>query len=267
MLPNGHLLRAAPIKTGGIGGGEGGRIEEYDWEGNLVWSYNCADSKKTMHHDIEPLPNGNVLALVVEYKSNAECAAAGFDTRGLRDGHLMPEYVIEIEKVGKTGGKIVWEWHVWDHLIQDNDPKKPNYGKPSEHPERISVEVNGHGNKAFWNHANSIDYSTERDEIMISARGCSELWVIDHSTTTKEAAGRTGGRRGKGGDLVYRWGNPAAYTLGTARERRLFQQHDCQWIAPGRPGAGNILVYNNGLSRPKPGSTEPVEFNRRQPGG
>lgn len=29
----------------------------------------------------------------------------------------------------------------------------------------------------------------------------------------------------------------------------LFQQHDAQWIADGCPGAGNILIFNNGLSR------------------
>ena len=43
LLPNGHLVRAAMLKVqGGTGGGEGGRIEEYDWDGNLVWEFNHA---------------------------------------------------------------------------------------------------------------------------------------------------------------------------------------------------------------------------------
>jgi hypothetical protein len=78
-----------------------------------------------------------------------------------------------------------------------------------------------------------------------------EIWVIDHSTTTAEAAGHTGGRYGKGGDLLYRWGNPLSYRAGTLDDQRLFGSHDVQWIDPGLPGEGNFLIYNNGLLRPE----------------
>ena len=38
LLENGHLLRACMTKGQlSSGGGEGGRIEEYDWDDNLVW--------------------------------------------------------------------------------------------------------------------------------------------------------------------------------------------------------------------------------------
>jgi hypothetical protein len=74
--------------------------------------------------------------------------------------------------------------------------------------------------------------------------------VIDHSTTTAEAAGHSGGNSGKGGDLLYRWGNPRAYNAGDADDQQLFVQHDVQWIPSGYPGAGNILVFNNGGGRP-----------------
>jgi len=258
LLPNGHLLHSSFIKGagGGTGGGEGGRIEEYDWAGNLVWEFDYYSRDYSTHHDIQPLPNGNILALVVERKSLDECLAVGFTQQALRDGELLPDSVIEIEPIYPQGGRIVWEWHVWDHLVQDNDPTKPNYGDPAEYPERISVEVNG-GNSAssFWNHMNSIDYNPQLDQIMLSVRGCSELWIIDHSTTPAEAAGTSGGRWGKGGDLLYRWGNPAAYRRGDASDQMLFQQHDCQWIEPNCPGAGNILVFNNGLRRLPAGYT------------
>ena len=254
LLPNGDLLHCCFTKSGGFTrGGEGGRLEEYDWDGNLVWELDYASDTYLAHHDVAILPNGNVLALAVEKKSYAECLAAGFRPDALRDRELYPDYVIEIEPTRPRGGRIVWEWHVWDHLIQEHDRAKPNYGDVSEHPERIWVDCNGRGAAAFWNHMNSIDYNPKLDQIMLSVRGSSELWVVDHSTTTAQARGDSGGRYGKGGRLLYRWGNPAAYQRGTARDQMLFQQHDTQWIPDGSPGAGNILVFNNGLRRLPPG--------------
>ena len=52
---------------------------------------------------------------------------------------------------------------------------------------------------------NAVDYNAEFDQLMISVHNLSEVWIIDHSTTTAEAAGHTGGRSGKGGDILYRW--------------------------------------------------------------
>ena len=63
---------------------------------------------------------------------------------------------------------------------------------------------------------NSVAYHPELDQIVLSVLGFSEIWIIDHGTTTAEAAGHTGGRSGKGGDLLYRWGNPRAYRAGSA---------------------------------------------------
>ena len=85
---------------------------------------------------------------------------------------------------------------------------------------------------------------------MLSSRNYNEIWVIDHNTTTEEAAGHTGGAQNRGGDILYRWGNPAAYDHGTVDDQKLFGQHDAHWIPEGRPGAVNILVYNNGIGRP-----------------
>jgi len=250
LLPNGHLLHCCFARNRGFTrGGEGGRIEEFDWEGNLVWEFTYSSDQHLSHHDIEPLPSGNILVLAVEKKSYEECIAAGFNPRNLRDRQLFPEHIIEIQPTRPKGAKIVWEWHVWDHLVQNNDRTKANFGDPAAHPELIDVDCNGRAVPAFWNHANSIAYSPELDQIVLSARGCNEIWVIDHGTTTAEAKGHTGGRRGKGGDLVYRWGNPAAYGRGTRDDRQLFQQHDAQWVPDGYPGAGNLVIFNNGLDR------------------
>jgi hypothetical protein len=99
-------------------------------------------------------------------------------------------------------------------------------------------------------HTNSIDYNEEFDQILISVCNFNEIWVIDHSTTTEEEAGHTGGISGKGGDILYRWGNPQTYDEGTSIDQKLFMQHDATWINKGYPGEGNILVFNNGKNRP-----------------
>jgi hypothetical protein len=250
LLPNGHLLRACMLRVqGGTGGGEGGRIEEYDWDGNLVWEFNHATRDYQLHHDLVPLPNGHILALMVERKSREQALAAGFEANMMRDDYLVPDAVVEIEPTYPKGGKIVWEWHVWDHLVQDSNRGKPNYGDPAAHPELVDVACNGRATAAFWNHMNSLDYNVKLDQISLSVRGCNEIWIIDHSTTTEEAAGHTGGKHGKGGDLLYRWGNPAAYGRGTAADKQLVQQHDGLWIPDGHPGAGHMTIFNNGYDR------------------
>ena len=241
LLENGNMLHCCLTKNRNfIGGGEGGRLEEFDWDGNLVWEYWLSDDNNLMHHDIAPMPNGNILAMVVERKSIKEAVQAGFDPSTLRDQQLFPDYIVEIEKTGPKSGKIVWEWHVWDHLIQDFDKSKDNYGNVSDNPGKIDPNGSGRRTKAFWNHFNSIDYHPQLDQIVISVRGNSEIWIIDHDITTEEA-------RGPKGDLLYRWGNPATYKR--SAKQTLFQQHDSQWIPPGYPGAGNMLVFNNGLGR------------------
>ena len=247
LRDNGNLVRAAMLKgASNIGGGEGGRVEEYDWNDNLVWSFNYATNDYCTHHDFKILPNGNLLMLAVERKSMAEAIAVGFDGGRLMDGYVAPEKLVEIQRDGDSF-KVVWEWHVWDHLIQGTNRNLANYGDPKAHPELLNVQG---GAPAFWNHANSVHYNPSLDQIVISARSHNELWIIDHSTTTAEAKSHAGGKRGKGGDFLYRWGNPQQYLAGTMQDRVLFNQHDAQWIEPGLPGAGNILLFNNGLDRP-----------------
>lgn len=255
MLESGHLLRSCMTKGKlSSGGGEGGRVEEYDWDDNLVWELDFSTETYMQHHDIRRLPNGNILMLVIEKKTYDECIAAGFDASKFQPeiaskGMMLPDYIVEIKPTYPKGGTVVWEWHTWDHLIQDFSSSKANYGNPKLHPELIDCDGDGRNLPAFWNHMNSIDYNPEFDQIAVSVRGNSEVWIVDHSTTTAEAKSHSGGKRGKGGDLLYRWGNPACYGAGTKTEQRYFEQHDVEWVKPGYPGAGNMTCFNNGLGR------------------
>lgn len=162
---------------------------------------------------------------------------------------MLPEAIIEVQPTRPYGGIVVWEWHVWDHLIQDYSPTNNNYGVVSAHPELVNCNPPTGQAQQFWNHANSLDYNPQFDQIMISIRNNSELWIIDHSTTTAEAKGHTGGRYGKGGDLLYRWGNPIQYKLGTQANQMLWQQHCCMWVPTNCPNAGHIIIHDNGVGR------------------
>jgi hypothetical protein len=285
FLENGHLLRTGSLmgeeqKFGG-GPGAGGRVQEFDWDGNLTWDFKLFNDKQLPHHDITGLPNGNVLMIVWDKKTPQEALAAGRRPELTPDNHLLPDSILEVRPTGKTSGEIVWEWHLWDHLVQDFDKTKANYGSVAEHPELVNINYGEDAlapakttkeqqeklksigyvgantptgrpprQNADWTHCNAVAYNPQLDQIIVSVHGFSEFWIIDHSTTAKEAAGHAGGRYGKGGDLLYRFGNPLAYRAGTKQDQRLFAQHNAHWIPPGVPGAGHVMVFNNGNGRP-----------------
>jgi len=246
LLDDGSILRTMKLTYGY--GGAGGGLQRISWNGAVLWDFRYINDQHLSHHDIKPLPNGDVLMIAWEYKTRAEALAAGRNPSLLSGPTLMPDEVIEVKPSGPTSGDIVWEWHVWDHLIQDFDASKENYGVVGDHPELI--DLNYGYTVDDWLHTNSIDYNVTYDQILLSVRNFNEVWVIDHSTTTEEAAGHTGGHSGHGGDLLFRWGNPQAYRAGTAADQRFYGQHDASWIESGCPGAGDILVFNNGLGRP-----------------
>lgn len=242
LLDNGNILRATSIPSGASS--SAGGFQEVAWDGTIIWEYNFDEQ----HHDIEPLPNGNVLIIANETKTRAEVIEAGRDP-DLLGTNLQITVLFEIANTD-TGSAIVWEWHLWDHLIQDFDPDKNNYGNVGQHPELMDINYMERLG-SDWNHTNSVDYNTEFDQIVLSNRALNDIWVIDHSTTTSEAAGHSGGNSGMGGDILYRWGNPVSYRAGDNDDQMLFEQHDASWIESGNPGSGNILIFNNGLGRPE----------------
>ena len=348
LLENGHLFRPAEAvnrKPGFQGPAAGGRIQEFDWDGHLVWDFEYHSEMRLPHHDAIKLPNGNALLICWEMIDEQEAVARGRRPETVKDSHLQPDCLVEIQPTGLTTGEIVWEWRSWDHLIQDRDKTRPSYGAISEHPELFDVNyIHGEEDQVSklmatkegreklrslgyvgsapaapadakkdaakkddskndalkkdgekkdgekrdtdtkdgkqedaskapskdgqkndtalavrknpdWMHVNAVAYNAELDQIALSSPQFHEIWIIDHSSTTEEARGHTGGRWGKGGDLLYRWGNPRAYRNGTSLDQRLFGQHNIQWIPRGLPGEGHLLVFNNG------GRRKPEEYS------
>ena len=244
LLEDGSLLRAEQPGRHAFftSGGAGGRISRYSWDSTLLWRYDLFTDQQIQHHDIEPLPNGNVLVLGWELKTREEAIAAGRDPERVSDDGIWPEYLVELRPIGEDGAEVVWEWHLWDHLIQDIDQSKSNFGSVAGSPGKVDFNFAAN-RRADWTHANGIHYNVELDQIAISVRRFSEAWIVDHGATSEEAAGPAG-------DLLYRWGNPLAYGQGSEADQRLYLQHDVRWIEAGRPGAGNLMAFNNGQGRP-----------------
>ena len=255
------------------GGGETGRFSKISWDGKILWEFEYANEKFHAHHDFAVLPSGNILAIAWEARTFQEAVDAGRKTALTPKAGLWPDKIVEIKPNGAQGAEIVWEWHLWDHMIQDHDPKKANYGNPAEHPELLDINLGDSlpplisqdsmdilkkqgrerrnqtpenmGSDVY--HVNAIKYNADLDQIAFSSPNLSEIFIIDHSTTTREAAGHSGGRWKKGGDFLYRWGNPQNYRRGDSTNRKLFRQHDIRWIEKGYPGAGNLTVFNNDI--------------------
>ena len=325
LLEDGSLLRCGQVVDAQFrASGHGGLIQRVSWEGELLWEYRLADERVQAHHDIEPLPNGNVIAIVWDFHGSQEAIASGRDPQTLGSGPgFLSGALLEIRPTGPCSGDIVWEWHAWDHRTQDRDPDAPCYAQPNDPgvagridlnrgrdlgleratrsaargrepgpedrtrieaeraliaeieadmralgyaggaeepapdntlPERVqrsgrsgSRPVRGGPPRSLdWLHLNAVAYSPEQDLLLLCSRTLSEVWIVDHSTTTKEASGSSGGRFGHGGDLLYRWGNPAAYGCGTEDDRNLFLPHDPRWI----DGGTAFTVFNNGPGRP-----------------
>ena len=257
LMPDGSRLASGNMFSDQFneGGGNRGCIEEYAADGSLNWRLRLETDDYIHHHDAVKLDNGNVLAVVWERVSTDMVIALGRDPDFIaEDGNFWFDGIVE---VNPATAEIVWEWSARHHLIQDFDPGKPSYGVVADHPQRLDINAfrpnrEGKIGSPDWTHVNALDYNAELGQIIFSSNYLSEVFVIDHSTTPFEAQGSSGGRYGKGGDFLYRWGQTENYDRGDAEGRTLFSQHDVQWIRPGLPGAGNILIFNNGDEQLRP---------------
>jgi hypothetical protein len=243
LLEDGNLLRCSkPGNNQFMAGGQGGLLEILDWNSNILWSYEISDNNQCQHHDAMQLPNGNILAIVWESHTKIDAMANGRVTMG---SEMWSEKLIEIQPIGTDSGVIVWQWRAWDHLVQDADSTKPNYGVIADHPELLDINMGVlNSTTSDWLHFNSLDYNAELDQIMVSSHEVSEVYIIDHSTTMEEAASHAGGNSGKGGDLLYRWGNRRITTGALPTIRNSSNSITC--IGSLQPAAHCFLIMVSG---------------------
>ncbi len=233
LLPDGSLLASIQAADADIQfGGFAGKIQIIGKDGATAWEFDYSKEGHTTHHDVELLPNGNIITIVWERISRELAIANGSNL----DMDVFPEAIIEVNPETDT---IVWEWHAWDHLVQDFDATKSNYGTLSENPQLINFNyVNSTDGDIM--HANGIAYDALNDLIYLSVNFYSEVWVIDHSSTTQEAAKHTGGNFGVGGDLVYRFGNPGTQNISDV-PRLFINNHFPNLFEPNK-----MLIFTNG---------------------
>ncbi len=258
--PNGCTPGTSGCTQINVGGGHGGYIQEFDWAGNVVWDYELNDATHVQHHTITPSPwtAGNVLILGWEYKSNAECIAMGRNPATIGRG-MWPDYAIEVNRAKQ----IVWEFHVWDNLVQNFDPTKPNYGQPIDNPTKWDINWTVPGMAVVgtdtiasttqdWTHWNTANYHpTDPNKIVFNSRHMGESYIVDK--TTKK--------------LIWRFGNPSVYGAGRAPsfmddgDQLIWGPHHAHIIPPGHPGAGNMLILDNGWNRTAGNRTRSIEVD------
>lgn len=272
LLPNGHLLRGytpagwgtatkpRPVSIGGASGG----VEEFDWDGNLVWQCPAISDTMCQHHTFYRMPNGNTLVLVWEYVTMEDSIALGRDPALVQDltatgslAGLWPDAVLEYN----PAKQIVWEWHAFEHLVQNFDPTKPNYGEPIDNPDKY--DINFYVKTRFgtwdWSHGNNIEYNPVTDQILVNFRNWGEFYIFDHSTPDSA------------GSILYRWGNPGAYGAGELPvwpndgDQILWGSHCAVWLGTGDNvnfgTLGHVLVFDNGWLRPSGNLSRSVEVN------
>ncbi len=190
-------------------------IYEYDWDSNVVWTHEGIDSV----NDLRVLPNGNRLLIAHEpipdaFQRRVRDVPANQWWAARRRGSEEHQKGADLYEVS-LAHEIVWEWHAHDHLdLNRYSPVTP----PGD-----------------WLHVNSIqplpenkwyDAGDERfrpGNVLLNTRNIDTLYIIDKETK----------------EIVWEWSHD--YKGGLAHP------HEPEMIGKGLPGAGNILIFDNGL--------------------
>jgi len=221
LLNNGNIL----VSRGGMTSTDG-CIDEYDWEGNLVWRY-IPEGKiphehlTGPHHDVWRKENGNTLLVCrepvpEEYLKEVRNPLWQNQT-------ICGDTILEVSREGE----VVWEWNSHGHL-------DINHYRLLASPDWQAGPFNS--TVVDWTHINTVrdlpenhwfDLGDERfrpGNVMISPRQLDTVYIIDRDT--KEVV----------------WEYSGDYFGG------LSGQHEPYMIPKGYPGEGNVLVFDNGAS-------------------
>ena len=197
------------------------------------------------------MENGNLLITAYKKYNSEELLDKNYRWRASEEQtHLLLDVIYEVrpfygkEVANCSSGKrwctkVIWRWELVDH-IGDFDP-----GKITLNYVNIDSQTKDLGDFSArpvdQSLITSVDYDSKRDEILLTAKHHNEVWVIDHSVSTASAMG-------KAGDLIYRWGNIANYSVAAAKAKQPAQLAnivDAKW---GQRGATLLLLGNSPLT-------------------
>lgn len=185
-------------------------VREYGWDGRVVWEYRPSGRP---HHDIVRLENGNTLFPIRTVLAPAYHAQIT-DPRRSRIDRIRSDSILEVT----PDKEIVWKWNAEDHLDLNS------CGKPACEDE----------NPADWTHMNTTTILPENrwyDQGDIRFRPGNILAVLRNWWTALIIDRETG-------EIVWRY--TGDYRGGISGG------HDAYMIEKGLPGAGNILLFDNG---------------------
>ena len=268
LLEDGTLLRGTINRAAGD---SDATYQIIDWDGTVTWQYNDPREDHRAHHDFRMIWNKELQKNTLMFVSSRditheEAIAAGCDPALREDYTSRPDGIVEVDIETKT---VIWEWNISDHLIQDVDDTKANFGVVADHPEKYDPNF-GSGRRGDWIHINSFDYNEVLGQVVINNSRESEFYIVDHGATfiTDDPAGSIALAAGDAGDFLFRWGNPCVYDAGDCPSwteiggsshghQQTFFTHDVQWIREKEvksedwalPGAGNFLIFDNGSRR------------------
>ncbi len=246
-------------------------FSQVDWEGKVLWEHAEARETYHPHHDFLRIYNAELGDYTVLYIANVDLThdkviALGADPDAVdRYVGTQMDAIVEVDR----NGDVVWEYRFADHLVQDRNPEGANYvGEGlslADHPGRLDVNFGVFSSDYL--HLNAIDYNPESGHLAISSNRTHEIYIVDHDGTFVPGDPGESLRlaAGEAGDFLYRFGNPAIYGQGEyphyakknwsleefSGHKQMGGTHDIQWIEDGLPGAGDLLLFNNGLTVPR----------------
>jgi hypothetical protein len=245
ILPGGVIVGAAGANAPHQ---ESLELVERDFDGKVLWRFDHNEQIETregkkiwatrQHHDWQrqDFPAGY-------YSPGVTPRIEGGNTLMLtHTNHVQPKValdkMLEDDRLIEVSqeGKIVWEWVASDHIDEfhfDKDAREAIASAPASNAAR--------GGSFDWMHINSATYVGPNhwyvegdkrfapDNILISSRESSFLAII-----------------ARDGSVVWQLGPDFSASADLRAIRQIIGQHNAHFIPKELPGAGNVMVFDNG---------------------